>query len=78
MVSFSNASLQFLQEHRTAALLDSFLKMIPQGSLVLRDGRLISIQATELIPGDLVSIKAGDKVPADLRLVHSAELKVFN
>lgn len=50
--------------------------MIPQNTMVLRDGRLQVHQASELVPGDLVLVRSGDKVPADMRLVHCDELKV--
>lgn len=71
-----NAVIEFQQEYKSAAILDSFLNMAPSQTMVIREGRLHPVVASELVVGDLVFLKSGDKVPADLRLVHVSELKV--
>ena len=35
---------------------------------VRRDGRIVRLDADELVPGDVVVLEAGDRVPADGRL----------
>lgn len=39
--------------------------------MVRRDGKIVEIEATELVPGDIVLLKEGDKIPADLRLIYA-------
>ena len=43
---------------------------------VVRDGTLVEVSASDLVPGDIVHLEAGDIVPADGRLVTSTSLEV--
>lgn len=43
---------------------------------VLRDGHIIQISKSEIVPGDIVSIETGDMIPADGRLIETFDLKV--
>ncbi|HEY8531430.1 MAG TPA: cation-transporting P-type ATPase, partial [Limnochorda sp.] len=43
---------------------------------VLREGRVVRVPATVLVPGDRVQVEAGDRVPADLRLLEAWGLEV--
>lgn len=71
-----NAIVGFLQEGKAERAMDAIRKMLSPNALVIRDGRLRSIPATELVPGDLVQLASGDKVPADLRLLRCRELRI--
>ncbi len=71
-----NAIVGFVQEGRAEQALDAIRGMLTPHASVLRDGRRLTISATELVPGDLVLLEAGDKVPADLRLTRLRGLRV--
>ncbi len=43
---------------------------------VLRNGKIVQVNKSDLVPGDIVSIETGDMVPADGRLVSSIDLMV--
>ena len=45
---------------------------------MLRDGKVTTIAAVELVPGDVVEMAVGAKVPADLRVakLHSRNFRV--
>ncbi|WP_315115169.1 calcium-translocating P-type ATPase, PMCA-type [uncultured Clostridium sp.] len=43
---------------------------------VLRDGEIVEITKSELVPGDIVFVETGDMIPADGRLIETLELKV--
>ena len=43
---------------------------------VRRDGRILTIKGTEVVPGDIVLLEAGNFVPADCRLINSYNLKI--
>ncbi|KAJ9061498.1 hypothetical protein DSO57_1020077 [Entomophthora muscae] len=78
VVVMMNSSIEFIQQQRSASLLDSFMKMVPQLCNAVRMGSVIQVPASELVVGDVVFIRMGDKVPADMRLFHTTLLKVDN
>ena len=71
-----NAIIGFIQEGKAEKALDAIRKMLSQQALVKRNGKLISIDAEQLVPGDIVLLQSGDKVPADLRLFKTRELRI--
>ncbi|KIJ24756.1 hypothetical protein M422DRAFT_86436, partial [Sphaerobolus stellatus SS14] len=77
-VAFLNAFIEFYQLQKADAILASFLAMIPPSCRVVRDGRLMSVPAADLVKGDVVFIRMGDKTPADLVIFGATDLKVDN
>ncbi|WP_347978281.1 cation-translocating P-type ATPase [Microbacterium sp. ProA8] len=70
-----NIVLGTRQELKAKASVDALAKMqIPQAKVV-RDGTLLQVAATTLVPGDIVTLEAGDLVPADGRIIRSATLE---
>lgn len=70
-----NVVLGTRQELKAKASVDALANLqIPQARVV-RDGTLIEIPATDLVPGDIVNLEAGDLVPADGRILRSATLE---
>ena len=45
-------------------------------SKVIRDGKMVHMASSELVPGDVVLLEAGDSVPADCRVLESASMKI--
>lgn len=43
---------------------------------VLRDGNIMQVSKSELVPGDIVYLETGDMIPADGRFVETVDLKV--
>merc|ERR1712142_894636 len=68
----------YYQESKSSKIMESFKKMVPREATVKRDGKIITINATECVVGDVVLVKFGDRVPADLRIVESKGFKVDN
>jgi sodium/potassium-transporting ATPase subunit alpha len=64
------------QEAKSAAIMESFKKMVPQTASVIRGGKRSAVDAETLTIGDLIEVKGGDKLPADIRIVSSASFKV--
>jgi Ca2+-transporting ATPase len=71
-----NAILGVVQESRAEEALAALKKMAAPESQVLRDGKRISVPASQLVPGDVVLLEAGNFVPADLRLLEAVNLRV--
>ncbi len=70
-----NAILGVVQESKAEEALAALRKMAAPETTVLRDGKRVSIPATELVPGDIVYLEAGNFVPADIRLMETVNLR---
>ncbi len=71
-----NGIIGFIQEHRAGKAIAALSAMVPENATVLREGRINTLPATELVPGDIVQLTGGDRVPADLRLLQVKNLRV--
>ena len=71
-----NAAVGFIQEWRAGVALAALAELTVTTATVLRDGDVIRIPSTQVVPGDVTIIEAGDRVPADLRLLQVQELQV--
>jgi magnesium-transporting ATPase (P-type) len=71
-----NALIGFAQEGKAEDALRAIRRMLSHQAMVLRDGRRVTVDASELVPGDLVPLQPGDKVPADLRLLQAKGLQI--
>lgn len=71
-----NAVMGTVQESKAEAALDALKKMSAPSANIIRDGKTVSVKASQLVPGDVVILEAGDYVPADLRLISTASLKI--
>ncbi|MBI3928995.1 MAG: cation-transporting P-type ATPase [Armatimonadetes bacterium] len=71
-----NAALGFVQEYRAEKTVEELKKMASTATRVVRGGRTLSVDQTELVPGDIVLLDEGDRVPADLLLFRAERLQV--
>ena len=70
-----NVFLGARQELKARASVDALSKMQIPKARVFRDGSLLQVPSTDLVPGDIVALEAGDIVPADGRILRSATLE---
>src|SRR6478735_2837103 len=70
-----NVFLGTRQEMKAKASVDALAKMQIPKAKVIRDGVLLQVDATSLVPGDVITLEAGDIVPADGRIIRSATLE---
>lgn len=66
----------FIQEYRAEKEMEALKRMVSLMALVVRDGRMIEVDAQELVPGDIIKIEAGDRIPADARIIDAIDLKL--
>ncbi len=71
-----NVAVGFFQEAKAERALAAMHDVITFRSLVLRDGREVLLDSTEIVPGDILILKTGDRIPADARLLHANELQI--
>ena len=70
-----NALIGYFQETKAAKAIEALSRSMETTARVRRNGTLVSIPATALVPGDIVELAAGDKIPADIRFFASASLR---
>ena len=71
-----NSVLGVVQEAKSEQALEALQEMSAAQSKVIRDGKLVQLPSSELVPGDVVLLEAGDSVPADCRVIESASMKI--
>lgn len=72
-----NGVLGFLEEAKARDAVTALAHMTEAKSVVLRDGKRISIDSTELVAGDVLVLAEGDAVGADARLTQATSLRVL-
>ena len=71
-----NVILGFIQEYTAGKSAEKLQQQISVKSQVLRNGEIISVDASELVVGDIVLLESGNKIPADMRLIETVNFKV--
>jgi len=72
LIILLNAAFSFVQELQAERAVEALAKYLPQRAKVERDGVVIEIDASRLVPGDVVVIEEGDRIAADIRLLAGA------
>lgn len=70
-----NAAIGVFQESKAENALKALKDMTKPSAKVVRGGKVLKINAEEVVPGDVILLDAGDSVPADARLMESASLR---
>ncbi|HEX9228869.1 MAG TPA: cation-transporting P-type ATPase, partial [Arthrobacter sp.] len=76
VVILVNGVFAYIQQERAQHAASRLRELLPATVSVRRDGRIVRVHTTELVPDDAVVLVAGDRVPADLRLVLAAGCSV--
>jgi Ca2+-transporting ATPase len=71
-----NIIIGVFQEKRASSAFEKLAESQEKHATVIRDGKKIVIEATELVPGDIVAMEAGMYIPADVRIVEYNNLSV--
>ncbi|RDW71312.1 plasma membrane ATPase-2 [Coleophoma cylindrospora] len=64
-----NAAVGFVQEFQAGSIVDELKKTLALKAVVLRNGNLIEVEASDVVPGDILQIEEGTIIPADGRIV---------
>ena len=70
-----NAIMGVYQESKAEKAIEALSKMTAATSKVIRDGKQIVVESTQLVEGDVIVLEAGDAVPADARIIECASIK---
>ncbi len=69
-----NAVIGYATEAQTERAIDALTEGTERHALVLRNGELRRIDASELVVGDIVVLSGGANVPADARVIEARQL----
>lgn len=75
-IVFINAIIGFYQEYNAEKALEALKSMAALQASVLRDGKVITVPSSNLVPGDVVMLESGNAVPADIRLTECHSLRI--
>ncbi|MBT1162234.1 MULTISPECIES: cation-translocating P-type ATPase [Bifidobacterium] len=76
LILIVNAVLGYIQEARAEQAVAALAQMTAPQTAVLRDGKVVHINTTDVVPGDIVVLGEGDTVSADGRLFAAASLRI--
>ncbi|MGK0550497.1 cation-translocating P-type ATPase [Enterococcus faecalis] len=71
-----NAVLAIVQEGNAEKSLAALQDMNKQSSQVLRDSKVVVVDAEEIVVGDILLLEAGSMVTADARIIEASQLRV--
>jgi len=74
-VAVVNLAMFIRNERRCRRVLAALTRLARLQAHVLRDGSLMDIPPTKLVPGDVFFVEPGDVVPADARLIDAHGLQ---
>jgi H+-transporting ATPase len=69
VVLIGNAVIGFSEEAKAESALDALKANLALNTRCWRNGQLVEVEASLLVPGDIIALRLGDIVPADCRLL---------
>lgn len=72
------AYFTYIKQSKYSTIKSEYNNILPNSSIVIRDGFIKKISSSSVVPGDIVKLMPGDKVPADVRIIEANSLKVEN
>ncbi|DBA04493.1 TPA: hypothetical protein N0F65_011041 [Lagenidium giganteum] len=71
-----NATIGFIEEMQAGAAVASLRSHLAPEAKALRDGKMVNVPASQLVPGDVIRVRLGDVIPADLKFLEGDPIKV--
>ncbi len=75
IIVFAAGIAGFVQDYKAEKAVEALQKMATPRAKVIRDGKEMEINATEIVPGDLIVLEGGDIIPADAEIIEG-ELQI--
>ena len=75
IVVLVNAIIGVAQELKAEKSLEALKKLSAHTAKVVRNGNMVVVPSSDLVPGDIVVLETGDYIPADLRITEAVNLK---
>lgn len=72
----TNSIFGFVQEYKAEKSLQKLKEYIKPVVRVIRNGREIQVESSNLVPGDLVVLSQGDRIPADGKFISGKTIEI--
>jgi cation-transporting ATPase E len=76
VIAIVNSAIGIRQELKAKETLDRLALLVAPRAKAVRDGRIVELHASEVVPGDVVRVEPGDQLVADGPVVDSRGLTV--
>jgi len=76
LVILLDSVLGFFQEYRAEKTVAALRRLLKPTAKVVRDGRMVEIEAAEIVPDDIVAVNPGDRIPSDGELIEAVNVSV--
>ena len=76
LIAVINSYIGIRQELKAKSTLDELAVLVAPHAKVVRDGKVVELLATEVVPGDVVAVDPGDQLVADGEVIASRGLSV--
>ena len=71
-----NFIIAIVQQNKAQKKMDALQKLSTASVKVVREGKELEIDVTEIVPGDIIELNTGASIPADCRIIKSVNLLV--
>lgn len=71
-----SAVIFYVQRFSTERVMKNLNRQSIKQVAVIRNGQVVKLDSTSLVPGDIAIITEGEKIPADIRLITSRSLRI--
>lgn len=71
-----NGFVGYIQESKAEASIAALKELSTPKAKVIREGKVITIDSSQIVPGDILTLEAGDYVVADAIIINSFQLSV--
>ncbi|HET7591187.1 MAG TPA: HAD-IC family P-type ATPase [Solirubrobacterales bacterium] len=71
LIAVINSYIGIRQELKAKATLDELAVLVAPHAQVVRDGAVVELTASEVVPGDVIRVGPGDQLVADGEVIHS-------
>ena len=70
-----NSLFGFFQEYKAEKAIERLKEMLVPRTKVMRNGKVVELDARNIVPGDVLVLSEGDKIMADCRILESENLQ---
>ena len=74
VVVLLDSILGFFQEYRAEKTTATLKRLLKHTAHVIREDKVVLIEASEIVPDDLVTVNPGDRIPADGMLIEAVSV----